>query len=524
MVPIEEDNLEALYNLSQSLSLITDSIESFGHARAFLQRLVQCDVLLIFVNDEERECLVAPAAYNGHVNLTQHEVSISYDHAIVKDLMISKQCAWSRSPETPIVPEMTRELFVPLLSLECTLGCLYFAKAEAAPFTVNEITWAKLAAHLLAISLERAQWTRKYAQAQKQVERWHEGYLSLLESFPFPTAIVDLANDQIIEANEEFIRVLADNRQALLSKDFSAMCADVISFLDAVRKAEIGSHAIRLLSADGERVKGTAKWAPMIVNGQQMHVVAFLPNVSASWDGKSEADNELRRKIEGLEGFVTAISHDLKVPIQNLRGYVAFLAEDFRGSSPSQARDYIDRILANIEQMEQLTTGMLNFYRADQPDATFEWVPAVELVEGVLRSLTDQLKRHKAKVVFARDLPLIFCNKIAMTQVFVNLITNALKYANKPKRPQIEIGYRTIHSGYEFYVKDHGIGIDAENRERIFQPFYASQQGHDDSSTGIGLAVVKKIVELHNGNIWVEPNPTGGAIFKFILPTRNEAA
>ncbi len=523
MNQLENEKLEIVYNLSVSLSLITDTIESLSQAKACLRRLVTCDVLLVFINDQERECLIAPNAYNELADFGQNELSISYDHAVVKDLMISKQSAWSRLPEAPIVPAMARELFVPLLSPEGTLGCLYFAKSVTTPFTVQEITWAKLSAHLLSLPLERAQWTQKYSQTQKQVERWHESYLLLLESFPFPTAIVDLTNDKIVEANGEFIKILVYDHRALLDRGFSAICADVVGLLQATSKDEIGGRITELVSADGERVKGLVKWAPMMLNDQPRHIITFLPNVSTMVEGNRESFQELNRKVEALESFVTAVSHDLKVPIQNLRSYTTFLAEDYRANSPKGAQDYLKRILANLDQMEQLMTGLLNFYRADRPDTTFEYVSAADLVEGVLTNLSDLLRRYEAKIIFERELPFIYCNKSAMAQVFVNLISNSLKYARKPHPPEIEIGSSKIDSGYEFFVKDSGIGVDAKDQERIFEPFYSLQREHDSTSTGVGLAVVKKIVEMHDGTIWVEPNPAGGAIFKFVLPTRREA-
>ncbi len=523
MVRLEDEKLEFLYDLSVLLSLFTDTIESFNQARAGLQRLVPCDVLLIFVNDEERECLTAPMAYNGQILSDRQETCIPYDHPVMKDLMISKQCAESRSSETPIAPGMSRELFVPLSSPEGALGCLYFAKADPTAFTANEITWAKLAAHLLSISLERVQWTQKYSQAQKRTEWWHERYLSLLESFPFPTVVVDLANDQIIEVNEEFTRILAEKKRTVLSKRFSVFCSDVIGLLQAMRKDEIGSRVVELLSADGERVTGLAKWAPMTLGDRQEHIVTFLPNVSTIGQEKQQTDPEESRTKERLESFVTAVSHDLKAPIQSLRSYATFLSEDLGAASSPSAQDYLKRILTNLDQMEQLISGLLNFYQADSPAKTFEWVYLSALVEEVLAHLGDNLRRYDARVVVEKEMPRIFCNKQAMAQVFTNLISNALRYANKSLTPAIEIGCTKGHSGYELFVSDNGIGIDAKDRERIFEPFYSSRQGQEASGTGVGLAVVKKIIQMHDGAIWVEANPAGGAVFKFILPARSEA-
>ena len=228
---------------------------------------------------------------------------------------------------------------------------------------------------------------------------------------------------------------------------------------------------------------------------------------------------DVRKKNKELASFVYTISHDLRAPIVSVQGFSSILLADFQDKLDDTGKRYLARIQANVRQMEILIDDLLEFSKIGRTSGAFEDVPSVEIIKNVLDVLVPQLKKRGIKVNVRDNLPVIHCDRNRIFQVFENLIQNSIKYMGDAESPVIEVGCRKTGGFHEFYVKDNGIGIDPEYHQRIFQIFQRLKEV-DAKGTGIGLAIVERIAEVHGGSVRVESERGKGATFYFSVPEK----
>lgn len=228
---------------------------------------------------------------------------------------------------------------------------------------------------------------------------------------------------------------------------------------------------------------------------------------------------EIRKKNKDMENFVYTISHDLRAPIVSVQGFSSILLSDFQNKLDDTGKRYLARIQANVRQMEILIDDLLEFSRIGRAAGAFEDVPSVEIIKDVMDVLGPQLKKRGIVVNVQGNLPVIYCERSRIFQVFENLIQNGIKYMGDTESPVIEIGCKEADGFHEFYVKDNGIGIDPKYHQRIFQIFQRLKEV-DAKGTGIGLAIVERITGIHGGSVRVESERGKGATFYFSVPEK----
>ncbi len=224
----------------------------------------------------------------------------------------------------------------------------------------------------------------------------------------------------------------------------------------------------------------------------------------------------LVRDNEELESFAYTAAHDLKEPLRGIDRFSKLLRQDLRSSLPEDQGARLEGILRLTHRMNDLIDALLNYSRLGKVQLNFQSTDLNRLVRDALDSL-PVVDEAKVEITIKEELPTLQCNPVQMRQLFINLITNAIKYNNsEPKR--IEIG---VESNGErlIYVKDNGIGIAPEFHQTIFEIF-RRLHGRDayGGGTGVGLSIAKKIVALHGGRIWVESVPGDGSTFFISLP------
>lgn len=225
-------------------------------------------------------------------------------------------------------------------------------------------------------------------------------------------------------------------------------------------------------------------------------------------------NEQLREAHDELQLFSQGLSHDLKAPLRGIDGYAHILKEDHYYSLDKEGQKAVDTILSSTSEMQELIDNILSFAGVSGQDLRQNIFSVNHLVEDILQAINMKTNYPRTSIKMESDLPRMMADKRMMTQVWSNLITNALKYSENQENPQIEIGARGINGKTTYYVKDNGIGFDQKFQERIFELF---SRFSDDSykGTGIGLAIVKKIIEKHNGKIWAESEAGKGACFYF---------
>ena len=227
----------------------------------------------------------------------------------------------------------------------------------------------------------------------------------------------------------------------------------------------------------------------------------------------NERTAELLRAYKELESFSYSISHDLRTPLRAINGYATVLAEEERSIS-GESRQLLDRIKAGAVRMGELIDDMLDFTRLGRADFIVKEVLMTPLVRGVVAELAES---HPNAEIAVTDLGQATCDPVMVHQAWTNLIANALKFSSEQARPRVEIGRREEAGRHVYFVRDNGVGFDMAHAGRLFGVFQRLHRVEDYPGTGIGLAVVKRIVERHGGRIWAESQPGEGATFLFTL-------
>lgn len=238
----------------------------------------------------------------------------------------------------------------------------------------------------------------------------------------------------------------------------------------------------------------------------------------------------VRAKNAEMEAFVYSVSHDLQAPTVSMRGFASLL-EQRNQQLDANSRSYISRIIANADYLAQLLTGLLELSRSGRVEEPNQPVEAGEVAQQLLTAWAPVITANHIRVILPDAWPVISGSRTRLRQVFENLLSNAVKFMGAQPDPVITFSWHPAPAGperwrrpaVEFSVSDNGQGIPPEAHERIFRPFERLNPGATEG-TGIGLSIVKRIVEGYGGDIRVESNPAEGVTFRFSLPATDRTS
>lgn len=231
-----------------------------------------------------------------------------------------------------------------------------------------------------------------------------------------------------------------------------------------------------------------------------------------------ERTEQLEESNKALESFSSLAAHDLQSPLRVLTGYIGLLKREYENELPTDAHTLMDVIMKQTNRMKELITDLLKFSRASH--AALERKP-VQMTSLVQDQIDEQLlvgSGHTIPRIVIHDLGVSNCDAGLMREVWANLISNAIKYSTKNVKPRVEIGSRPSEQEQVYYISDNGIGFDMKAADKMFQLFHRLHSSSDFEGTGLGLALVKNIVNKHGGRIWAESVQGEGATFYFTLP------
>lgn len=227
---------------------------------------------------------------------------------------------------------------------------------------------------------------------------------------------------------------------------------------------------------------------------------------------------ELARSNRELEEFAAVISHDLRSPMQSIAAHAELLEHRYHGRLDPGADLMIERLVAGVMRLERMLTELLSFAKVSQPKIDADPTPLDACLDVAIQDVRQELFDCGGVVHRSEPLPNLPGNPTLLTQLFSNLLANAVKFrAERPLR--IEVGAERAFGGWVISVSDNGVGVPADDQERIFMIFQRGRGTSDRPGTGIGLAICKKIVERHGGWIAASSIPSGGARISFLLPT-----
>ena len=266
---------------------------------------------------------------------------------------------------------------------------------------------------------------------------------------------------------------------------------------------------------DGSRFPADLAVGETQVHGQHLFtgLIRDVSERKAAESRQATLMQDLKAANEELSNFAYVASHDLKAPLRGIGSLAHWLSTDYAERFDAEGREQMALLLSRVKRMDRLIDGVLQYSRVGRVK---EGATQVDL-NALVAETVDLLAPPPSMSVTVEPLPTIEMERTRAQQLFQNLLSNAIQYMDKP-RGEIRVDCRPAGAGWHFRVRDNGPGIERRHWERVFQLFQSLTKRNSSESTGIGLSLVKKIVEMHGGRIWLESEPGQGCTFHFTLP------
>jgi PAS domain S-box-containing protein len=366
---------------------------------------------------------------------------------------------------------------------------------------------------------------RLVAEAERQqAEEALRQFKTIMDDSNDAIFIIDASTSQYRYFNKRARLLLGYNREELEHMGVLDIATHLTSMEVWLQRVEMVRANNGLIFETGYRRKDGST-IPVEVSARSLEyeagetIVAFVRDITERKRAEQERErliHELEAKNDELTQFTYTVSHDLKSPLVTINGFLGYLEKDTAAGDLERVKRDRQRIEEAVNKMQNLLTELLELSRIGRMMNTPETVSFGDLIHDALEIVHGRLSARGVTVQTQPDLPPVHGDRQRLTEVLQNLLDNAAKYMGDQANPVIEVGQRGEEAGHAiFFVRDNGIGIAPEFHERVFGLF--NKLDARTEGTGIGLALVKKIVEVHGGRIWVESQVGQGATFYFTL-------
>jgi len=379
------------------------------------------------------------------------------------------------------------------------------------PFLKEERDMLDAVAHRLAGAAERIQATEKLQQFRDLIDRSNDCIF-----------VIEPKWGCLIDVNQTACTSLGYSRDELLDKTVKDI-DQTISSSDAWTKHANKVRQNQDLVYEGLHKQKNGSTFPVEVNVRFMDIDKNSYMVAVARDVTERKKSEqqqarLLRQIESankeLKDFAHIVSHDLKAPLRGINNLVEWIVADYSDKLDDEGKEQMNLLTSRVVRMRNLIEGILNYSRVGRENEEKVPVDLSELVPEIIDLICPQ---ENITVTVENHLPVIHCEKTRISQVFQNLLSNAVKYMDKPEG-QITIRCAEDGQFWQFSVADNGPGIEKQHFDKIFQIFQTLKPRDEYESTGVGLSVVRKAIEMYGGKIWVESKVGQGSTFLFTLP------
>jgi two-component system sensor kinase FixL len=352
----------------------------------------------------------------------------------------------------------------------------------------------------------------------------------LRNTVDFLAAVLDSAPDGVIATdragfityvNSALLSLVKRESEELIGKPAAGFMSSFTGFgrvLSALQTgAEITGEDIGLHRADDSEIwMSISSRILRLPSGEAAGTVSYLRDVTE----RRRAQQKLERKNVELESYVHSVSHDLRSPLVSLLGFSRLLKQDYAGLLDETGRHFLDRIEQASRTMEALIADLLELSRIGASEEYRTLIDPRSVLLQLQAEFKPQLDEKGVRLEIPAVPPMVFSDRTRLYQVFSNLIGNALNHMGPCERPEIRVEISEYPGHHLISISDNGKGIAREDHERVFELFRTLETPRDGRrSTGVGLAIVKKIVETQDGRVWVESAPARGARFLIALPS-----
>ena len=500
-------------------------------------RTLQVERVTIWDRSEDKESMICRDQYCLSQEAHDEGESLSvadyphYFQAIEASRIVAAEDALEDPRTRELEPYLKQHGLIALMVVPIRLhgklvGILCIEHVEGRrQWTLEEQDFAASVADMVVLKLE----THERRRIQLALRESEHRYRNLLKNIPQKIVYKDLQSRYIL-CNESYATDLGVAPDDLQGKtDFEFHPRDLAQKYaeddQRIMQTGIMEEIEELYEVNGQRMTIQTMKSP--VRDEEGNVIGTL---AIFWDitARKEAEEalatlnqdlqdtvlELRRSNAELQDFAYVTAHDLKAPLRAIGTLTDWLYTDYGERLDEQGREQMLLVKGRVSRMNELIDSILRYSEIGRGQRNLHRVDTNVLVNECIAVIGPP---EEIQVVVEESLPQVTCEKIRLTQVFQNLISNAIKYMDK-QEGCVSIGCQEVEGWWQFYVADNGPGIDEKYHERIFKMFQTLTPRDELESTGIGLAMVKKIVELYGGKVWVESELGRGCTFFFTLP------
>ncbi|RAV99241.1 PAS domain S-box protein [Pseudochryseolinea flava] len=354
---------------------------------------------------------------------------------------------------------------------------------------------------------------KKIIQLQESEEKFYKAFHASSAGI----TITKLSDSTYADVNDAFLNMIGYSREEVINHS----AADLALVVDMKHREYVLAQV---------REKGAVKQAEMTVrrkSGELIHVLSSIETITHNSERyainiiyditeRKRAQEKLEAVNKELESFSYSVSHDLRAPLRSIMGYAEILQLDFGDRFDDVMKSHLNRITNSAKKMGRLIDDLLEFSRVGKLEIVKSSVETTKVVE---KNIADFGLTHSTKPKFIiHELHPSFADFSMINQVWFNLISNAVKYSAKKEDPIIEIGSYRTNDEVVFFIKDNGAGFNMEFAGKLFGVFQRLHRAADFEGTGVGLALVKRIIDKHDGRIWASATVHNGATFYFALP------
>ncbi|MEI8138291.1 MAG: ATP-binding protein [bacterium] len=305
-----------------------------------------------------------------------------------------------------------------------------------------------------------------------------------------------------------------------LSTFFVRRMKVIQAVMESVRDGNINARVV--LSGGDEAAALASGFNQMLETLQQRAQEIILLNANLE-KHLAERTHQLQCTNKELVAFAYSVSHDLRAPLRAMDGFSGFLEEGYGDKLDDEGRRLLGIIRSNSRKMDRLITDLLTLSRTTQGELLSAKIDMFALVNEVYNKVVSEEIRRQFQFTL-RPLPSVWGDPVLLRQVWVNLISNAIKYTMKSSVKAIEVGGDLKNGEAVYYIKDTGAGFNPEYAGKLFGAFQRLHKAEEFEGTGIGLAIVQRIIHRHEGHVWAEGKEHAGATFSFAIPDKTPPA
>jgi PAS domain S-box-containing protein len=382
-----------------------------------------------------------------------------------------------------------------------------------------ELTKAKVSV-LLKIQAQKKELLDKNLSLEKSA--------LLINNSPDIIGIIDPDSLQFEEVNSAFTATLGYSLEEARSKPITSFLSKGNDeWVDNISKEANDQISFETHMFTKDKVEKWLQWRVVVRDRKWFVNARDITRQRVADEQIRQLNSDLQKNLvqleminKELESFSYSVSHDLRAPLRALDGYSKMIEEDYMDKLDDEAKRLFRIIRQNARKMGNLIDDLLEFSKLGRKEVRKSEVNMEKLVASILEEIKESTK-HKA-IVNISSLPPAPADHALLAQVWMNLLSNAIKYSSKKDHPRVEIGCEEHGDENVYFVKDNGAGFSMEYASKLFGVFQRLHKASEFEGTGVGLAIVHKIVTKHGGRVWARGEVSEGATFYFSLPLTNE--